>query len=141
MKKLNLLILLSTSALFTGCSLFTGGDSSGTIPYNASTADVQHYETIGEDFKDYFTSDASLTTENETNFNSTLTLWKTSGSTWDTYETLIGEDDSGPYVVYYENDPNLTDVDKTSREINVDSWELNLITRLGNAPWNNGGNE
>ena len=128
MKKLLATGALAGAQLLGGCSLFTQIDGTN-VPYNLTTADKEHFDTIGVEFREYYTADETLTDEQETLYNATLDSWLANGSTTQTFETIVGDEYDGPYPTYIESDKNLTDADKTARKLNVTAWEINIESR------------
>lgn len=109
----------------TGCSLFQT-DGTGEVPYNLTTADQKHYDTIGMEFRGYFEADEVLAEEVEATYVAALEAWLAAGSTWEVYDVV-----ATPYLVYVTEDTELTDEDKTARRYNVEAWEINVEVRNG----------
>ncbi len=133
MKRILATVLFCVTALsFSACSwIQSDGDGNTTVPYNLTTADETHLNTIGADFRNYFEADTTLSDEVETQYNATLTYWAQNGSDWSVYETIAGLEMNGPYIVYVEADEDLTEADRESRYLNVAAWGLNIETRVG----------
>jgi len=134
MRKIGIALIAVTLLGITSCKWF--GSNTGTLPYNLTTADQYHLDTIGTEYVRYVSDDDSLTSETKTLKTKVVDEWSLNGSSWSTYEVLVGQDgNTGSYSVYYKTDDYLTGNDVESRDLNVQSWELNLEERLGVAPW------
>lgn len=138
MKKLFIGTFLCATLAFgsfglTGCAAVKDFiNNSDTISQMALTqGDQQALNTIGRDFTDYFETDESLDTETLGFYRSLVRSWAISGSTWDTYTIIIGDEFNGPYVVYFESDEALEQSDRNARYGNIEAWSLNLESRFG----------
>ena len=126
-----LTLCVSVSTL-SGCLWFqSGGDGGASIPYNLTTADQAHYNTVGLDFKDYYEQDADLNQGLLSMYDAALIEWLKGGSNWETFVMVVGSEMDGPYFIYVESDEKLTEADKEARYLNVAAWELNIESRNG----------
>lgn len=125
-------ILVLAFAL-TGCTLINGtlGGGDGTQIVEPAKADAALYEQIGVPFRAYYEADDSVTNELKTSYNTALTTWQTTGSTWDIYDTIA------PVYVYYLKTDFALSIDSVNvRRDTVLSWQLFLTSTTGETPEN-----
>jgi hypothetical protein len=123
MKKFLLVPILFVFALLLGSCSWLRLDSSGdhNVPYNMTTADKSHYNTIGLEFKKYFEEDEAISIEIKNDYNSTLEYWVQNGSDRAVFKKIIGQNMDGPYISYVDSDEKLTEADREARYINISS--------------------
>lgn len=124
--------LIIGSLGLTGCAAIQDFlNNSDTVSQAALTqGDQQALNTIAPDFLDYAEADETLDSETLGLYQSTVRDWGRLGSTWETYDVIVGTDLDGPYVVYFEADDALEQSDRNARYGNIEAWSLNLESRF-----------
>lgn len=123
----NVFLIATFCAVISGCTFLSGIFSKSPL----TQGDLQVFKTIGPEFVEYSAKDSGVTTDTLVQRQKIVADWGENGSTWITYKSIVGEDNNGPYVIYFSEDPKFDPSDKKAREYLIDSWEINLRERLG----------
>lgn len=120
----------------TGCGIFNTGKVTDYVPITFSNENQDQVTAglIGREYLDYRQEAGELTDEDV----QVVTDWADSGSTWSTYEHIVGQDGDEGYIVFVNEDPDLTEAGVLARTTEVEAWYLNLEVRLGAPEWEGG---